>query len=113
MGTHIIETYVIPLIITIVCSFLIASALPLFAPDHQPTRPSMTESAFNRVSTDDFGTFTFTTKRSYDAFVRRCQKYNVDPVDTAEYTDKNGNFDTAIIRIHKDDLRPLRLLVKP
>lgn len=67
------------------------------------------EEAYNRVYQDDHASFTFTTKRSRDAFIRRCDKYDAE-YHVTNY-EINGEWDTCVIDVSCDDLRPLRYLI--
>lgn len=69
----------------------------------------MQEEAYNRVRADDFGSFTFTSKRSLQAFIRRADEYDIE-LDVTRYR-MDGDFDTAIVKVDSDDLRPLRFLL--
>jgi hypothetical protein len=69
----------------------------------------MTEEAYNRIRSEDVGRFTFTSRQSRDAFVRRCEEYDADyDVDDHEI---DGEWDSATIAVSSDDLRPLRYLI--
>lgn len=90
----------------------------------------MQEEAYNRVRADCYGSFTYTSRRSFDALLRRLEEYDAEyiatvhthgatPQETSRYEgqqgdfdDLVGSFDTAIVRVHEDDLRPLRYLIK-
>jgi hypothetical protein len=69
----------------------------------------MTEEAYNRVRSGDVGRFTFTSRRSRDAFVRRCEEYDAE-YEVHDYR-INGEWDTATIEVASEDLRPLRYLI--
>lgn len=69
----------------------------------------MQEEAYNRIRADDFGSFTFTSKRSLEAFIRRADDYDIE-LDVNRHT-MDGDFDTATVKVAADDLRPLRYLL--
>jgi len=69
----------------------------------------MNEQAYSQVRGEEFGHFTFSTKRSRDAFVRRCEEYDAEYHVIDHHVD--GEWDTATIKVAADDLRPLRYLI--
>jgi len=69
----------------------------------------MSEEAYNRIHGADVGRFTFTTQSGRDAFVRRCEKY--DASYEVEDHEIGGEWDSAIIAVDSDDLRPVRYLI--
>jgi hypothetical protein len=69
----------------------------------------MQEEAYNRVRADDFGSFTFTSKRSLEAFLRRADEYDIETDVNRYYMD--GDFDTATVKVPAGSLRPLRYLL--
>jgi hypothetical protein len=69
----------------------------------------MTEEAYNRLQSEGVGRFTFTSRQSRDAFVRRCEEYGAEyEVDDHEIDEE---WDSATIAVSSDDLRPLRYLI--
>jgi hypothetical protein len=70
----------------------------------------MSEEAYNRHFRDEYGSFTFRRKDSRDAFVRRCEEYGAQ--FTVHNYEIDGKWDSAIIKVHKDDIRPLKYLIK-
>ena len=77
----------------------------------QKTAKTMTESTYSKVSDQEFGTFNFTSLRSFKAFKRRAEKLNIE--FEAKVSESGGSFHNAIVDVDKADLRPVRMLLKP
>lgn len=69
----------------------------------------MQEEAYNRIKSEEEGHFTFTSRRSLRAFIRRADEYDAGYSVERHYLD--GEFDTATVAVDSDDLRPLRYLI--
>lgn len=69
----------------------------------------MNEEAYNRILGAEVGRFTFQSRQSRDAFIRRCEKFDADYEVTDH--DVDGAWDTSTIEVDADDLRPLRYLI--
>lgn len=70
----------------------------------------MAEEAYNKIHGDDVGNFTVTSKSGRNALIRRLDKYDAD-YEVRDHQIK-GEWDSAVISVNSDDLRPIRYLVK-
>lgn len=70
----------------------------------------MAEVAYNKIHGADVGRFTFTTRSGRDAFVKRCEKFDAEY--TVEDYEVDSEWDSAIIEVSSEDLRPIRYLIK-
>lgn len=70
----------------------------------------MNEVAFNRIIGEDGARFTFTRKQMLDSFTRRADKYGANYEVNNHFID--GDWDTAVVWVDSDDLRPMRYLIK-
>lgn len=70
----------------------------------------MAEEAYNKIHGDGVGNFTVTSKSGRNALIRRLDKYDAD-YEVRDHKIK-GEWDSAVISVNSDDLRPIRYLVK-
>lgn len=69
----------------------------------------MSEEAYNRIHGGESARFTVTARSGRDALVRRCEKFDAT-YEVDDYA-PSGEWDSAIITVHSDDVRPLRYLI--